>query len=405
LEIESVNPCLAIARRVLLASVTAGAVVLTACSSIENTLAGDKIDYRSAATKTSQLEVPPDLTQLSRDARYQPQAATVSASTFGQATPTPTPTPTATGTGTPATTATAAAVATPTVALQAVGEMRIMRDGNVRWLFVPMSPEQLWPQFRAFWIERGFTIAAEDPKVGTLETDWAENRAKLPQDGVRKLIGRVFDGFFSTNEKDQFRARVERVAGGSEIYIVHRGAEEVYATKESDITRWEPRARDPQLEAELLSRLMIKLGAREESARAAAAAPVPVVATANAKARIVADSDAATLQVDEGFDRAWRRVGLALDRSGFTVEDRDRAGGLYFVRYVDPADVGKEEPGMFSRLFGSTQSGPTGPMRYRIAVKRAGDDRSTVSVLDAQGGPEAGPNGQRIVALLLEDLK
>jgi outer membrane protein assembly factor BamC len=124
-----------------------------------------------------------------------------------------------------------------------------------------------------------------------------------------------------------------------------------------------------------------------------------------ARARLIEDAPGAAMQIDEGFERAWRRVGLALDRTGFTVEDRDRSGGLYFVRYVDPAQAGKEEPGFFSRMFsGSGKSGSQNPSRYRIAVKASGD-RTTVSVLDAQGAPESSEVGKRIVALLVEDLK
>ena len=52
----------------------------------------------------------------------------------------------------------------------------------------------------------------------------------------------------------------------------------------------------------------------------------------------------AALALDVGFSQAWRRTGLAIDRAGFTVEDRDRSRGLFFVRYaVDGAGDG--EPG------------------------------------------------------------
>lgn len=366
-------------------TLAAAALALAGCSSVENFLSGDRVDYRSGASKTQPLEVPPDLTQLSRDSRYQPQSGTVSASTFGQSGP-----------------GGAAQGAPAVVAPQAIGDLRVLRDGNERWLVVPMAPEQLWPQLKTFWIERGFTIAVEQPEAGVLETEWAENRAKLPQDGVRRLLGRVLESFYSTGERDKFRVRVERVAGGSEVYIVHRGMEEVYTNARQDQTVWQPRPRDPQLEAEFLSRLMVKLGTKEETARAAVAAAAPPAAPE--RARIVAGQPGATLQVDESFDRAWRRVGLALDRSGFTVEDRDRAGGLYFVRYVDPKDAGKEEPGFWSRLFGS-KDGPGGPARYRIALKGDGDARTTVTVQNAQGAPENGEAGRRIVALLLDDLK
>ena len=223
-------------------------------------------------------------------------------------------------------------------------------------------------------------------------------KALFPQDAVRRTIGRVFDSLYSTGERDKFRTRVERTAKGSEVYISHRGVEEVYVNQQKDSTVWQPRAADPQLEAAFLSRLMQKLGVAEEAAKTAVA-NAPAAPT---RARMVA-GQVSTLQVDDNFDRAWRRVGLALDRGGFTVEDRDRAQGLYFVRYVDPKDVGKGEPGFFAKLFGKTDAAG-GPLRYRVQVKGDGD-RSTVAVLSAQGAPEAGENGQRIVSLLLEELK
>jgi outer membrane protein assembly factor BamC len=364
--------------------------LLAACSTVENFLGGDKIDYRSGAAKTQPLEVPPDLTQLSRDARFQPQAGSISASAYGQA-------------------ATAQATATPVVAPSSVGEFRIERDGQQRWLYTSLAPEALWPQLVAFWQERGFEFVVNSPETGVLETQWAENRAKIPEGGFRSLIGRVFDALYSTGERDKFRIRVERSPrGGSEVYITHRGMEEVYTNALQDQTKWQPREPDPQLEAEFLSRLMVKLGAPKDEAKTAVAnaqpaAPAGTVAAAAPRARIVDGTDGPVLQIDEGFDRAWRRVGAALDRTGFTVEDRDRSGGLYYVRYIDPANAGKEEPGFWGRLFG--RDGPGGPARYRIALKRDGESRTTVAVQNAQGAPANGDAGQRIVSLLVEDLR
>jgi outer membrane protein assembly factor BamC len=366
----------------------AAAAALAGCSTVDSVLSGDKIDYKSQSAKTAPLEIPPDLTQLQRDGRYQPQSGgTVSASTFGAAA---------------AATATPAAPAVASVAPASVGEMRIVREGNQRWLVVPMAAEQLWPQLRSFWQERGFTLVTDDPAAGVMETDWAENRAKIPQDVIRRTIGRVLDSLYDTGERDRFRLRVERSGGASEVFISHRGMAEVYTTDKKEQTVWTPRPSDPQLEAEMLSRLMVKLGAKEEAVRTAVASPAPAAAP---RARALSGQAAATLQVDEGFDRAWRRVGLALDRSGFTVEDRDRAGGLYFVRYVDPRGTTTAEAGFLAKLFsfGKSDAAQT-PVRYRIAVKAEGD-RTNVSVQNAQGGPESGSVGQRIVALLVDDLK
>ena len=357
-------------------------LALAGCSSIENFASGDKVDYRTTGGKGAPLDVPPDLTQLARDSRYQPQGGTVSASAFQSAAP-------------------AAAASAATVAVKTTGDTRIERLGNERWLASSLTPEQLWPQLRAFWQERGFVLTVDQPDAGVMETQWAENRAKLPTDLIRSTIGRILEPLYSTSERDKFRTRVERGANGSEVYITHRGMIEVYADVQRNSTVWQPRQADPQLEAEFLSRLMLKLGVKEDQAKAAiATATAPGAA---ARARLLEGRPAATLQLDDGFDRAWRRVGLALDRSGFTVEDRDRAQGQYFVRYVDPAQFGKGEPNVFSRIF-SRGDPATGPVRYRVNVKAEGET-SLVSVLNNQGAPENGDAGQRIVKLLLEDLK
>ena len=364
------------------------AASLAACSSIEGVLSGDKIDYRSAGTtREKSLEVPPDLSQLSRGSRVEPTGGSVSAAQFQAGTA-----------------ATAAAAATSNaVAPKVLGDVRIERQGNQRWLAVPMTPEQLWPQLQGFWKERGFTLIVDQSDTGVMETDWAENRAKLPQDVIRSTIGKVFDSFYSTGERDKFRTRVERTPDGSEVYVSHRGLVEVYSGDRKESTVWQPRAPDSQLEAEMLQRMMLKLGVKEEQAKAAVAAGATPQA---ARARIVDGQSGATLQVDDGFDRAWRRVGLALDRSGFTVEDRDRAQGLYFVRYVDPSQAGKDEPGFLSRMFsfGKKKDDIGGLSRYRVQVKGEGE-RSTVTVLNGQGQPESGEAGKRIVGLLVEDLK
>ena len=359
------------------------ALALAGCSSIESFVSGDKLDYRTQGSRTPGLEVPPDLTQLARDSRYQPTGGAVSASSLQGAASAPA----------------ANVQAATTVAPAQVGDVRIERQGNQRWLVTSLTPEQLWPRLQAFWKDSGFTLVIDQAPTGIMETEWNENRAKLPQDIVRRSIGRVFESFYSTGERDKFRTRVERTASGSEVYISHRGVEEVYTNAQKESTVWQPRPADPQLEAAFLSRLMQRLGVSEEAAQTAvASAP-----QAPARARVVTGQPAATLQVDDNFDRAWRRVGLALDRGGFTVEDRDRGQGLFFVRYVDPKDVGKGEPGFFAKLFGGSDAA-AGPLRYRIQVKADGD-RSNVTVLTAQGAPEAGENGQRIVGLLLEELK
>lgn len=346
------------------------ALALAGCSVLE----GEKIDYKSASRGVS-LEIPPDLTQLSRDSRYVVPGGPVTATGFqaGQAIP-----------------------GVPTAAT-AIGDVRIERAGNQRWLVVNRPADQLWQPVRDFWQENGFLLALDQPNLGIMETDWAENRAKIPQDFIRNTLGKLIDSAYSTAERDRFRTRLERSAsGGTEIFISHRGMIEVYNNQQKDQTVWQPRPSDAELEAEFLRRLMVRLGAPQAQAQAAAA-----VAPARSVARLSTVNNQPVVVIDEGFDRAWRRVGLALDRTGFTVEDRDRSQGTYFVRYVAP-NPDRKDPGFLGRLF---RNDPVEqPLKYRIALKGEGQT-TTVSVQNASGAPEASANAQRIVQVIADDLK
>ncbi len=352
--------------------VLAVATLLTGCSVLQE----DKIDYKSARRGPT-LEVPPDLTQLNRDNRFSVPGATVTASGFeaGQ--------PNQPGSGTAAT---------------SVGDVRIERAGTQRWLVVDRSAEALWEPVRAFWQENGFVLELDQEALGIMETDWAENRAKLPQDFIRRTLGRVLDSVYSTAERDRFRTRLERnAAGGTEIYISHRGMIEVYTNTQKDQTVWQPRPPDVELETEFLRRLMVRLGVSEAQSQAITASAPDVAA-----ARVTTVNNHSVVQFEDGFDRGWRRVGLALDRTGFTVEDRNRSEGTYFVRYVEPrSDTSK--PGLFSRMFGGSRAEAT-PVRYRVSVV-SNDNLTTVSVLSAQGQPDNSESARRILQLLADDLK
>ncbi|MFV0680511.1 outer membrane protein assembly factor BamC [Ottowia sp.] len=355
-------------------------LAVSGCSVLEP----DKIDYKSAGQGTS-LEVPPDLTQLPGQSRYNVPGGTVTASSYeaGQAAATTAGTPTANN---------------------QIGDVHFMRQGNERWLRVDRPADKVWGPTRDFWLENGFLLAIDQRNIGLLETDWAENRAKIPQDIIRTTIGKVFDSLYSTGERDRFRTRMERNAdGGTDIFITHRGMEEVYSSARRDQTVWQPRAADPELEAEFLRRLMVKLGVSQEQSQALMAAGASPAAAAASTSNVVAlPGGAPAVSLSDDFDRAWRRVGLALDRTGFTVEDRDRSKGLYFVRYVDPT-VEKKEASLFGRIFGSPAPQlPTS--KYQVSVQTTGQ-QSTVTVLSDAGGPAPQADAQRIVKVLADELK
>lgn len=347
---------------------------LSACTTVFD---GDKVNYKTdGAQKVAPLDIPPDLTQLTRDTRYAVPSGSVTASSMG------------------ARTAPIAAA----VAANQVNDVRLQRDGQQRWLVVDRPAESVWPIVQNFWKENGFTYTIEQQQLGLLETEWAENRAKIPQDFIRRTLGKVLDGLYSSGERDKFRTRIERNSkGGVDIFVTHRGMSEEYKDQTKSSTIWQPRPNDPQLEAEFLSRLMVKLGVSQDQAKAA---------TANAsqatpeKVTSQTQNGVTTLVLAESFDVAWRRVGLALDRTGFTVEDRDRSKGTYFVRYVDSS---KEEKGFFASLF-SSDPAQTGPLKYRVVITNAGG-KSAIQVQNSDGKNENSAITQRIIKLMGEELR
>ncbi|MEW6119626.1 MAG: outer membrane protein assembly factor BamC [Pseudomonadota bacterium] len=351
------------------------ALLVSGCGIIES----KKIDYKSAQ-KAPTLELPPDLVAPSADNRYAipdtQGGGTATLSTYDRerkAVPSGTQT-----------------------LLPAQDKARIERAGTQRWLVVNATPQQVWPVIRDFWQETGFVINLESPETGVMETDWAENRAKIPQDLIRRSIGKVIDSLYSTAERDKFRTRIEQGRDGTEIYLSHRGMIEVYATEGRDKTVWQPRPTDPELEAEMLRRLMLRFGVEE-----ARAGTLLAKQQTPDQARILREGGASTLEMDEGFDRAWRRVGLALDRVGFAVEDRDRSKGVYFVRYIDPEidNDSKRDEGILAKFaFWKSKKAQTSP-QVQIVVTENGD-KSRVAVNGADAATQT-----RIVNLLHKELK
>lgn len=278
------------------------------------------------------------------------------------------------------------------------------RNGDVRWLTVAASADATWDRIIEFWQDQGILLEEQDPQIGIMRTAWLENRANISRDFITDSLRRVVDGLYETGLRDQYRVRLERVANNqTEVYLTHYGMQEELienSSGESENTVWTPRQRDPELEAVMLRRLMVFLGAADERARA------QLAARGNRKqspVQMVKDENGAKLLIPERFDRSWRLVGLALDQVGFAVEDRNRSKGLYYVRYNDPAT--KSSKGSFwstLKFWGSDEEARD--TAYQVLVQDAGR-LVEVSVLDSQGEPERSDTGVRIINLLREQLQ
>ena len=356
---------------------------LVACKSVAT---NDTVDYKSAgAVRGPNLSYPPDLITAQADRRYIVQDGSATMSEYNAAVKKSAQTRKNVMTGIPG--------------------MRIVRDGERRWLVVEKPAPELYPQIKDFWQENGFLLVIDSPSTGIMETDWAENRAKISQDFIRSVIGGALNSIFDTGERDKYKTRLEvSKPDETEIYITQRGAIEKCTTDTTGAcisTIWTARPNNPELEAAFLARLMERLGMTQEMARAQVAAPLP---PKKSMAKLVqVGVNTAYIEMASGFDRAWRDTGLALDRSNFTVEDRNRANGIYYVRYVNPKDLG-DTKGFFSNLFSSKNDSSLKAKRYLVVVKSTGESTSSINVQDADGRPENTAAGLQLLTLLTEQL-
>ena len=340
-----------------------------------------KVDYKKSKP-TDALEIPPDMS--SHTINDAPDAIDIAGTTFIEEM------------GETRTTGGGRAV------LPSQENMRVERDGDQQWLVVYGTPELVWPQVKEFWLQEGFLIRREDPRVGILETGWLENRADIPQGPIRNVLGKVMDGAYTAATRDQYRTRLERGTddGFTEIYVTHRGVEEVISGDAIDPnTSWQMRPTDPELEAEMLKRMMVFLGIEEQKA----AVMVAQQTEQAVRAQLISDSNGDMLVINEDFSRAWRRTGVALDRVGFSVDDRIRSDGIYYVQYNDPlADQNKE--GFLTRIGLWSSDDDEDGTQYQIVLLANGPSTNVI-VNNAQGERDTTSTAKRILTLLEEQLR
>ncbi|OGI67720.1 MAG: hypothetical protein A2W18_15270 [Candidatus Muproteobacteria bacterium RBG_16_60_9] len=370
------------------------AAIATGCGGVGNSRA---IDYRNTRSLPP-LDVPPDLANTAAAARSDGGQSAAGAATYSGY---------------------AGRQETRTAGSETVlpqhASVKLVREGQTRFVVASAEPSAVWVEAREFLTKNGLSIARENAAAGLIETDWAENYALVGATSDSKLA-KWFKSFSSTGVRDKYRVRLERgmAPGTTEIYLTHSGMVEL-ALDDTDFTRgatagWKPRPSDPELETEMLNRLVAYLAGERTSDTVSAKAPAnaggsagtAIESRATPSARLTRNgSGASLLTLEDSLERAWRRVGLSLDRIGFTVEDRDRSKGIYYVRYIDP-DTKTEEKGFFARWFSSSEPAPSN--QYQVQVRTA-DKGTNVEVLDRQGVPEATKTGERILGLLYEQLK
>lgn len=351
-------------------------LLLSGCSAMNQLMGSEEsVDYKSTVAGDP-LSIPPDLTQANRDAHFRAPEGTATLSQYQQ-------------------NQQAQQNATGSGVLPETSGVSVMRDGDIRWLVVDQPADTVYPKIIEFWGDQGFTLHSQDPRTGLMETDWAENRAKIPEGWIRSALGSIIDQVFDSGERERFRTRVERVNGKTEVYISHQQMVET-PTPDGAAFKWIFGKEDPGLNAAMLARLMVFLGtdvktAQDKVAQAEKDADLPQITQ-------MSDDQQAAITLGESFDRAWRRVGVAIDSAGFAVDDRDRSSGDYFIRYLDSDSGDKiEQQNIIGRLFGGKNTAAATPYRIHVADQGSG---SIVTVLDQNGQVQNTGTAKRILTVL-----
>lgn len=394
------------------AAVLATGALVAGCGTSSPT----KVDYKSdSKSKEVSLAVPPNMLEESADQRsLPPQGGATSLSALQQV----------------------QQAAPPTDAVvPAVSGMHIQRDGTESWLVIDgRKPADIWPQVRRFWQEQGFLLVVDQRDKGVMETDWNETHPQINDGLIRSVISKAMGNSYVTAERNKYRTRLDTAPnGGTYVFISQKGMREALTGPNNDSSKWESKPNDPALETEYLKRLMAvlaqnelrakngeppianisdtppppkdKKGGADASKAAAAAIAAQNVARSSSQGTDASDAGAVPSEVTLGepYDRSWLRVGLALDRANFTVDDRDRAKGLYFVRYVDPKDLSAAEQGFWSQLFHGKKEKQA--KQYRVNVKALTQDQTRIAIVDDAGAIDASPAARQIMGLLVNQLR
>ena len=380
------------ASRLILAGIAC--VTLTACSNFSFTK--ERVEYETSSSRAPLL-VPPGLDSVPLDDRYEvPERPSVYASMHKDAKPED-------------------ARTQLTTVLPEGGVARVMREGDTRWVRVMLNAQETWILVQNFWPEVGLALDKSNPSLGTMQTVWAENKANLPDDLIRRTCGKILDVIYSTGERDQYRTRLEKVNDKTtDVYITHRSMIEV-VVKEEEKTRWQYGPSDPTLEAEMLTRLSQNINAQfgkkaPEATSQEHIQAVQSLAKSSVKSElshIVRNENGKpeALVVDEGYERAWRRIALALDRLGFEVEDRDRSYGTFYIRYLDEGyeKAQKDAQGFWPKFTNSHK--PVEPVKYVVSLRPLSDKSTQVTVLDEKGEADKTGVAPTILQLIYGQVK
>jgi outer membrane protein assembly factor BamC len=247
-----------------------------------------------------------------------------------------------------------------------------------------------------------------------METDWVESGTDVPQDSIRAFLKKHLNMIYSSPVRDRFRVRLVRTADNesTEVYLTHSGIEEVAIggnlASASNAFIWQQRPSDPELETEMLNRLMLYLGDLEKNAGSKIAVNSGI-GTGSTLARLIERDGESQLIISEGYSNAWQLVGIALDKNNYSIDDQDRTHGLYIVEYRDLEKENKkhrrDDSWLDNLLYWSreTEDQPSVQQHYWVRLSDR-NDHTIVVVRNSGDKPDISAGARQVLESLQRTL-
>ena len=302
--------------------------------------------------------------------------------------------------------------------LARVESMRLQGSGDFYWLEVEADVETLYGKVREFWANEGYRLVVDEPVIGTMTTDWIY-REEGGQDPDASWLKRLFEGENLAASQDQFRTRIERVEDGpNRVYIAHRGTEfqpGVVASDRNDAADqldddldWHFRRPEPELEIEMLSRLMVYLGMQQ----AAVEEQVENLKlfTPRAFYQIDIEENSPYLILKDVYGIAWNRVYHQLERLNFEIQLSEFKSGLIgegviqVAAEVNKAAAEKTGGGFFS-LFSSSSDDEIEIRQFVLILSEEDHETTRIEIETMEGELDSSREGAAFLNLLYRYLR
>jgi outer membrane protein assembly factor BamC len=280
--------------------------------------------------------------------------------------------------------------APPVVALEG-DDIRLQSDGLLHWLVIQESVEEAWQHIRDFWAKTGTALTEEDAKLGIMETAWIPRGGGLtayPPDGNPA----------GAPVEDMYRVRLEPVgeAGGTEVFVTQRARQRASGEVPG---QWVPSPSDPGQENDVLQRLMAFMGGTGVGNTGLSTA-----GSAQEFVKRAGDDKSPSLVLDKPLEMAWRHVGQAVDRFGYTMVGHDRISHKFLIILGPRPPAPIKKAGWFARTFSSHKT-PPAVAEYEITLT-PGKDNDTVVTAGVVADTGADPDrARKILDEIYEELR